>query len=35
MLLGGCQEAAVATLYTEDLGAPTSYDGIQLVNPFL
>lgn len=35
MLLGACKEAAVTTLYTEDMGAPTSYDGIRLVNPFL
>ena len=35
MLLGACKEANVTTLYTEDMGAPTSYDGIRLVNPFL
>jgi predicted nucleic acid-binding protein len=35
MLLGACLEANVDTLYTEDMGAPTSYDTIQLVNPFL
>ena len=34
MLLGACKEAGVTTLYTEDMGAPTSYDGIHLVNPF-
>jgi predicted nucleic acid-binding protein len=35
MLLGACKEAGVTTLYTEDMGAPTSYDGIQLLNPFI
>jgi predicted nucleic acid-binding protein len=35
MILGACQEAGVTTLYTEDMGAPISYDGIQLVNPFI
>ena len=34
MLLGACLEAGVDTLYTEDMGAPTTYDGIRLVNPF-
>lgn len=34
MLLGACKEAGVTTLYTEDMGAPAAYDGIQLVNPF-
>jgi predicted nucleic acid-binding protein len=34
MLLGACREANVDTLYTEDMGAPASYDGIQLINPF-
>ena len=34
MLLGACLEAGVDTLYTEDMGAPTAYDGIRLVNPF-
>ncbi len=34
MLLGACTQAGVTTLYTEDMGAPVSYDGIQLVNPF-
>ena len=33
MLLGACLEAGVDTLYTEDMGAPTSYDCIRLVNP--
>lgn len=35
MLLGACKEAGVTTLYTEDMGAPTTYDGIQLINPFV
>jgi predicted nucleic acid-binding protein len=30
MILGACK----ATLYTEDVGAPTTIDGIALVNPF-
>jgi predicted nucleic acid-binding protein len=34
MILGACEEAGVTTLYTEDMGAPTTYAGIQLVNPF-
>ena len=34
MLLGACLAAGVETLYTEDMGAPTTYDGIRLVNPF-
>jgi len=34
MVLGACLEANVDTLYTEDMGAPTSYDGVQLINPF-
>lgn len=34
MILGACKEAGVTTLYTEDMGAPTAYDGIQLLNPF-
>lgn len=35
MILGACKEAGVTTLYTEDMGAPTTIDGIQLVNPLL
>jgi predicted nucleic acid-binding protein len=35
MLLGACIEAHVHTLYTEDMGAPTTFDGVQLLNPFL
>ncbi len=34
MLLGACLVAGVDTLYTEDMGAPATYDGIRLVNPF-
>ena len=34
MLLGACKEAGVTTLYTEDMGAPATFDGIQLINPF-
>ncbi len=35
MLLGACIEAGVTTLYTEDMGSPTTIDSIQLVNPFV
>jgi predicted nucleic acid-binding protein len=35
MILGACKEAGVTTLYSEDMGAPTTYDGIQLINSFL
>jgi predicted nucleic acid-binding protein len=35
MLLGPCIEAGVDTLYTENMGAPTRYDGVQLLNPFV
>ena len=34
MLLGACIEAKADVLYTEDMGAPASYDGIRLINPF-
>ena len=34
MLLGACKDAGLTTLYREDMGAPTSYDRIQLINPF-
>lgn len=34
MLLGACKVAGVTSLYTEDMGAPTTFDGIQLINPF-
>ena len=35
MILGACQAANIATLYTEDMGAPRTIDGIQLINPLL
>lgn len=35
MILGACKDAGVSTLYTEDMGSPAIYDGIQLVNPLL
>jgi predicted nucleic acid-binding protein len=34
MILGACKEAGITTLYTDDMGAPITIDGIQLVNPF-
>jgi predicted nucleic acid-binding protein len=34
MLLGACIEGQVDTLYTEDMGAPVTIEGIQLINPF-
>jgi predicted nucleic acid-binding protein len=34
ILLGACLEANVTTLFTEDMGSPCVYDGLQLVNPF-
>jgi predicted nucleic acid-binding protein len=34
MLLGACIEAGATTIYTEDMGAPTTIGGIQLVSPF-
>jgi predicted nucleic acid-binding protein len=34
MLLAACKEAGVSTLYSEDLGAGTDYDGMVVVNPF-
>jgi predicted nucleic acid-binding protein len=34
MLLAACQESHVDALYTEDMGSPTAYGGIQLMNPF-
>lgn len=33
MLLGACKVGGVTTLYTEDMGAPRTIDGIELVNP--
>ncbi len=35
MLLGACVEAGIGTLYTEDIGAPRTIDGLQLLNPLL
>jgi predicted nucleic acid-binding protein len=35
MILGACAEAAVATLFTEDMGSPRTIDQIQLVNPLI
>ena len=35
MILGACKEASITTLYTEDMGSPTTVDGIQLINPLL
>jgi predicted nucleic acid-binding protein len=34
MLLAACKEAGVTTLYSEDMAAGTSYDGVTIVNPF-
>jgi len=34
MLIGACVEAGIDTLYTEDMGAPVTFDGIRLINPF-
>jgi predicted nucleic acid-binding protein len=34
MILGACQAAGGTRLYTEDMGAPRTIDGIELVNPF-
>jgi predicted nucleic acid-binding protein len=34
MLLGACIEAGVDTLYTEDMGALTTFDSVRLINPF-
>ncbi len=34
MLVGACLEAGVDTLYTEDMGSPTTVEGVRLVNPF-
>jgi predicted nucleic acid-binding protein len=35
MLLAACREAGVTTLYSEDLDAGTTYDGLSIVNPFI
>ena len=34
MILGACQTAGATKLYTEDIGAPRTIDGIELINPF-
>ena len=34
MILGACQAAGATRLYTEDIGAPRTIDGIELINPF-
>ncbi len=34
MLLAGCKEAGVSTLFSEDLDPGTDYDGLRIVNPF-
>jgi predicted nucleic acid-binding protein len=35
MILGACVEAGVKTLYTEDMGASRTIDGLQLLNPLV
>jgi predicted nucleic acid-binding protein len=35
MLLAACKEAGVTTLYSEDMAAGMSYDGVTIVNPFV
>lgn len=35
MLLGACQDGGLTTLYTEDMGAPSTIDGVQLINPLI
>jgi predicted nucleic acid-binding protein len=35
MLLGACHGAGAGRLYTEDMGAPRTIDGIELINPFV
>ena len=34
MLLGACQAGGVTTLYTEDMGAPRTIEGLELISPF-
>ena len=34
MLLAACKDAGVTVLFTEDMGATTTCDGMQLINPF-
>jgi predicted nucleic acid-binding protein len=35
LILAACVDAGVTTLYTEDMGSPTQYDTVQLLNPFV
>jgi predicted nucleic acid-binding protein len=35
MLLSACHAAGASRLYTEDMGAPRTVDGIELINPFI
>ena len=35
MILGACQVAGISVLYTEDMGAPSTNDGVQLINPLV
>lgn len=35
MLLAACIEAGIDTLYTEDMAAPTTFDSVRLINPFI
>jgi predicted nucleic acid-binding protein len=35
LILGACKDAGITVLYTEDMGSPTSFDGIQLINPLV
>lgn len=35
MILGACRIAGITRLYTEDMGAPRTIDGIELINPFV
>lgn len=35
MLVAACQTSGIGTLYTEDMGAPRTIDGVQLVNPLI
>ena len=33
MIVASCRAAAVTRLYTEDMGAPRTIDGVELINP--
>jgi predicted nucleic acid-binding protein len=35
MILGACKAAGVSRLYTEDMGASSTIDSIDLINPFI